>query len=54
MILEFSRHIFEKWISTFMKIPPMGAKFFHVGGRTDMTKLSFFPTFATAPKNEKN
>ena len=36
MKLQFSRQIFEKYsISNFMKIPPVGAEFLHLGGRTD-------------------
>jgi len=34
-----------------MKIRPVGAEFFHVGGRTDMTKLIVtFRKFSNAPK----
>jgi phage terminase small subunit len=40
-----------------MKIRPVGAEFFHAGGRsdgrTDMTKIKVvFRNFAEAPKNE--
>jgi hypothetical protein len=37
MKLEFSWQIFEKktQVSNFMKIRPLGAQLFHVGGRTD-------------------
>jgi len=35
-----------------MKIRPVGAELFHVGGRTDMTKLTVaFRNFVNAPKN---
>jgi len=33
--LEFSRQIFEKCISNFMKIHPVGAELFHTDGETD-------------------
>jgi len=32
--LEFSREIFEKCISNFMKIHPVGAELFHTDGET--------------------
>jgi hypothetical protein len=36
-----------------MKIRPLGAELFYVGGRTDMTKLIVaFRNFANAPKNK--
>jgi hypothetical protein len=35
MKLEFSRQIFEKYVSNFMKIRPVGAEMFHADGRTD-------------------
>jgi hypothetical protein len=56
---EFSRQVFRKY-SNFMKIRPVGAKFFHADGRmdgrterqTDMTKLMVgFRNFAMARKN---
>jgi hypothetical protein len=39
MKVEFSRYIFEKCSTNFMKIRPVGAELFHAGGRTDMTNL---------------
>jgi len=36
-----------------MKIPPIGARLFHVGGRTDMTKLGFFPLLPTRQKTRR-
>ena len=39
-------------ISNFIEIRPVGAKLFHTGGQTDMTKLIVvFYNFAKAPKN---
>jgi len=39
-------------IPNFRKIRPVGAKLFHAGGRTDVTKLIVaFRDFANAPKN---
>jgi len=35
MRLNFSRHIFESIQIYFMKIRPVGAEFFHAGGRKD-------------------
>jgi hypothetical protein len=38
-------------VSTFIKIHPVGAEFFHVGGQIDMTKpIVPFCNFANAPK----
>jgi len=53
MILEFSLHIFEKYISNFMKIRAVGAKLFHVDGRTDITKLTVFFFFVLLPTRLK-
>ena len=37
-----------------MKIRPVGAEFFHVDGRADMTKLIVvFHNFANGPKNQR-
>jgi len=33
--VEFSRHIFEKYVSNYTKIRPVGARMFHAGGWTD-------------------
>ena len=47
---EFSRQIFEKH-TNFMQARPVGAEFFHVDRRTDMTKVIVaFRSFETAPK----
>jgi hypothetical protein len=52
MELEFSGQIFEKLISNFIKIRPVGAELFRVGGQTDMTKLIVaFRNIANAPIN---
>jgi hypothetical protein len=32
---EFSRQIFKKYVSNFMKMRPVGAELFHADGRTD-------------------
>jgi hypothetical protein len=55
MNLEFSRQRFEKYVPSLMKIRPVGAEFYHAGGRTDrqtdMTKLIVaFCNFANAPE----
>jgi len=55
--LEFSRQIFEKDISNFMKIHPVGAELFHTDGetnrRTDTTKLIVaFRNFGNVPENK--
>ena len=55
MKLEFSRHIFEKYIPNFVKIRPVEAVLFYQDGRTDgktdrqkdMTTQSFFPILRT-------
>ena len=40
-------------MSNFMKIRPVGAELFHVGGQTDMTKLIVaFRNSANTPKKE--
>ena len=57
MKLKFCRKIFEKYISNFMKIYPVGAELFHTDGepdrRTGMTKLIVsFRNFANVPKNK--
>jgi len=58
ILVEFSRHIFEKY-SNFMKIPPVGAELFYADrrtdGQTDMTNLIVaFGNFAEALKNLAN
>jgi hypothetical protein len=60
MKLEFSRQSFEKKSLNinFMKILPLGAKFFHADGRTDgqinMTNLTVAVcSFANAPKEDR-
>jgi hypothetical protein len=59
MKLEFSRHIFEKYLSNLMKIRPLGAELYladrQIGKQTDrqtyMTKLIVaFLNFGKAPK----
>jgi hypothetical protein len=52
MRLEFSRQFFEKYSNiNLKKISSVGGELFHVGGRTDMTKLTAaFRNFANAPK----
>ena len=60
MKLEFSRQFFEKYSNiTFQKIHPVGAVFFHAGGRADgrlgMKKLIVaFRSFANAPETHFN
>ena len=52
MKLEFVQQIYGKnQISSFFKIRPMGAEFFHADGQTDMKPNVAFRNFANAPKN---
>jgi hypothetical protein len=54
MELGFSYQILEKMLTyqVSRKSIPLGAKFFHADGRTDMAKLTIaFRNFANAPNN---
>ena len=50
---EFSRQIFEKCVSNFMKIRPVGAELFHASIRTDGQRVIvfFFRNFANLSEN---
>jgi hypothetical protein len=50
MKLEF----FQKCISNFEKISPVGAEIFHADRRTDMKLIVVFRNFANAPRKCKN
>jgi hypothetical protein len=52
MKIEFFRQCFEKQLSHFMKMYPVGAELFHADWRTDKMKLIFaFRNSVNAPKN---
>ena len=52
---NISGQFFEKKLSNFMKIRPMGADMFHADRWTDMTKLIVvFCNFAKTPNKEYN
>jgi hypothetical protein len=54
MKLEFSRQIFEKYSTSFMKIRPVETELFCADGRTGMTKIIVaFRIFVNAPHNLK-
>ena len=54
MSLEFSRCNFEKYVSYFIDIRPVGGKLLHADRQTDMAKLiDASRNFANAPKMNK-
>ena len=56
MKLDFSWQIFEKYSSIFMKIRPVGAELFHVGGKdrhTWRSQQSLFAVLRTRLKTER-